>query len=66
MGRYDAVTEPSRMLQWYDITGDGRYTEQRGTHITVRPATPAEFTRHFGTWLEHARRRLEEERADVW
>lgn len=65
-GRFDAVTAPMRVLQWYDITGDGRYTEQRGTHVTVRPATPAEFTRHFATWLDQAWRRLEEERADAW
>lgn len=65
MGRFDAASEPLRVLQWYDITGDGRYTEQRGNHVTVRPATSAEFTRHFGTWLDNAWRRLEEERADA-
>ncbi|MFI6312177.1 hypothetical protein ACIBEK_18905 [Nocardia fusca] len=25
-----------------------------------------ELTRHFGTWLDNAWRRLEEERADAW
>ncbi|MEV3963480.1 ESX secretion-associated protein EspG [Nocardia sp. NPDC050193] len=66
MGRFDAVTEPTRVLQWYDITGDGRYLEQRGNHVTVRPATVTEFTRHFSTWLDNAWRRLEEERTDAW
>ncbi|MGA6206551.1 ESX secretion-associated protein EspG [Nocardia testacea] len=66
MGRFDANADPLRSLEWHDITGDGRYTEQRGTHITVRPATPAEFTRHFGGWLDLAWRRLAEERADAW
>ncbi|WP_280415520.1 ESX secretion-associated protein EspG [Nocardia carnea] len=66
IGRYDAATDPIRTLEWYDITGDGRYTEQRGNHVTVRPATPAEFTRHFSRWLDFAWKRLEEERADVW
>ncbi|WP_327150239.1 ESX secretion-associated protein EspG [Nocardia sp. NBC_01329] len=65
MGRFDAATEPARVLRWHDIAGDGRYTEQRGNHVTVRPATSAEFTRHFGTWLDNAWRRLEEERADA-
>lgn len=65
MGRFDAATEPLRVLQWYDITGDGRYTEQRGNHVTVRPATSAELTRQFGSWLDNAWRRLEEERADA-
>lgn len=64
MGRYDAATDPIRTLEWYDITGDGRYTEQRGTHVTVRPATPAEFTKHFSAWLDFAWKRLEEQRAD--
>ncbi|MGW1741491.1 ESX secretion-associated protein EspG [Nocardia sp. NPDC001965] len=66
MGRFDAAADPTRVLRWYDITGDGRYTEQRGTHVTVRPATSAELTRHFSTWLDNAWRRLEEERADAW
>lgn len=66
IGRYDAAMDPIRKLEWYDIAGDGRYTEHRGTHVTVRPATPAEFTKHFSTWLDLAWNRLEEERADAW
>ncbi|WP_328398095.1 ESX secretion-associated protein EspG [Nocardia sp. NBC_00416] len=65
-GRFDAAAEPSRVLEWYDIAGDGRYTEQRGAHVTVRPATPAEFTRHFTTWLDRAWRLLEEDREHSW
>ncbi|MEV0109553.1 hypothetical protein AB0H42_24890 [Nocardia sp. NPDC050799] len=48
------------------IRASSSYTEQRGTHVTVRPATPAEFTRHFGSWLDLAWRRSAEERADAW
>ncbi|MEU4315595.1 ESX secretion-associated protein EspG [Nocardia sp. NPDC024068] len=66
IGRFDAETEPVRGLEWHDITGDGRYTEQRGTHVTVRPATPAEFTRHFSSWLDLAWQRWEEQRAEAW
>ncbi|MGI5216994.1 ESX secretion-associated protein EspG [Nocardia sp. CA-290969] len=66
IGRHDAATDPIRTLEWYDITGDGRYIEHRGNHVTVRPAIPAEFTRHFTTWLDFAWNRLEEECADAW
>jgi len=49
---------PARLLQWYDISGDGRYTEQRTVNIDVRPATPADLTRHFTTWIAETVDRL--------
>ncbi|WP_280504685.1 ESX secretion-associated protein EspG [Nocardia farcinica] len=49
---------PARLLQWYDISGDGRYGEERGANITVRPVTPADLTRHFAGWIDHAVDRL--------
>lgn len=49
---------PARLLQWYDISGDGRYTEERAGNITVRPAAPADFTRHFTDWITQALDRL--------
>lgn len=41
-------------LQWYDITDDGRYTETRGRHITVRPAGREDLTARFATWIDYA------------
>ncbi|MFG1792298.1 ESX secretion-associated protein EspG [Nocardia altamirensis] len=58
--------QPSNVLQWHDITDDGRYTEIRGPHVTVRPTTPADLATHFATWIERAMKRLEESRLDTW
>ncbi|MET8775298.1 ESX secretion-associated protein EspG [Nocardia sp. NPDC004654] len=52
---------PRNVVQWYDISGDGRYTELRGAHITVRPTTPADLTTQFATWITRA---LDHLRAD--
>ncbi|WP_433726072.1 ESX secretion-associated protein EspG [Nocardia sp. CA-129566] len=59
-------SKPSQVLQWYDITDDGRYTETRGAHITVRPTTPADLTTQFTTWIDRALQRLEEQRSNTW
>lgn len=60
--RPDAI----RTIQWYDITDDGRYTETRGRHITVRPAGRADLTARFTTWLADADRQLRAPEPDVW
>lgn len=49
---------PARLLQWYDISGDGRYSEERAANITVRPAAPADLTRHFTAWIAEISDRL--------
>lgn len=49
--------DAARTIQWYDIADDGRYTETRGRHITVRPAGPDDLTTRFTTWLDDADRR---------
>ncbi|MFC9435066.1 ESX secretion-associated protein EspG [Nocardia sp. NPDC057030] len=61
-----ALAQPSNVLQWHDITGDGRYTEIRGPHITVRPTAPADLTTHFATWIDRALERFEADRTDTW
>ncbi|PXX60284.1 ESAT-6 protein secretion system EspG family protein [Nocardia tenerifensis] len=58
--------QPSNVLQWHDITGDGRYTELRGSHITVRPTAPADLATQFTAWIDRARKRLEDAREDAW
>ncbi|WP_405161836.1 ESX secretion-associated protein EspG [Nocardia sp. NBC_01499] len=60
------LAEPWNVLQWHDITNDGRYTEIRGPHITVRPTTPADLTTHFTTWLDRAQQRLADADPDPW
>ncbi|MBF6229862.1 ESX secretion-associated protein EspG [Nocardia farcinica] len=57
-GPLHSAVRPLDVLQWYDITDDGRYTEHRGAHITVRPTTPAELTRHFTDWITTTLNRL--------
>nr|WP_198428280.1 ESX secretion-associated protein EspG [Nocardia bovistercoris] len=53
-----AQSAPSEVMQWHDITDDGRYTELRGTHITVRPTTFADLGAHFTNWFDKAWQRL--------
>ncbi|MET9024120.1 ESX secretion-associated protein EspG [Nocardia sp. NPDC004168] len=59
-------TKPTKVLQWHDITTDGRYTEHRTDHITVRPTTPTDLTTHFTTWIDQALQRLEAARPESW
>ncbi|GAA5068473.1 ESX secretion-associated protein EspG [Nocardia callitridis] len=58
--------KPWNVLEWHDITDDGRYTELRGEHITVRPTVAAELSGQFANWLERANKRLAEARDDAW
>ncbi|MFI6172974.1 ESX secretion-associated protein EspG [Nocardia sp. NPDC051052] len=63
LGRPPALTT----IRWYDITDDGRYTEQRTVeHITVRPSTPAALSSLFTAWIDKAAQRLQEDAADAW
>ncbi|MBF6437875.1 ESX secretion-associated protein EspG [Nocardia cyriacigeorgica] len=58
---------PWYSMQWYDITGDGRYLEERTReHISVRPATPQIIAGCFTNWIERALDRIRDERADAW
>ncbi|MGK8490371.1 ESX secretion-associated protein EspG [Nocardia asiatica] len=59
-------TKPTKVLQWHDISDDGRYTEHRADHITVRPTTPTDLTTHFTTWIAQALDRLEATRSETW
>ncbi|MGQ4614751.1 ESX secretion-associated protein EspG [Nocardia sp. R7R-8] len=59
-------TKPTKLLQWHDISSDGRYTEHRSSHITVRPTTPADLTTHFTTWITKALHHLESTRLETW
>ncbi|MEU1983627.1 ESX secretion-associated protein EspG [Nocardia sp. NPDC019395] len=60
IGPLYARPDATRTIQWYDIADDGRYTETRGRHITVRPAGPNDLTTRFTAWLDDADRRLQE------
>lgn len=60
-GPLNRLDPPLAAVQWYDITGDGRYTERRGAHVSVRPTTTADLAGVFAGWIERADRRLREE-----
>ena len=58
--------EPWYVTEWFDVTGDGRYLQQRTReHLTVRPATTADLTSCFHTWIETAGQRLQADE-DRW
>lgn len=65
-GPIHTESTPASVVQWYDITDDGRYTELRAAHITVRPTTAADLATHFTTWFDDAWHRLDRDRADAW
>ncbi|MFI1465186.1 ESX secretion-associated protein EspG [Nocardia carnea] len=52
--------DPFRTVRWFDVTADGRYTETRGNHVTVRPTTRDDLTGRFAAWFETADKRLRE------
>jgi hypothetical protein len=66
VGPLHTLSKPANVLQWHDITDDGRYTEIRTQHITVRPTTPTDLATQFTTWIDRALKRLEEDRIDSW
>ncbi|WP_280233992.1 ESX secretion-associated protein EspG [Nocardia cyriacigeorgica] len=67
LGNFHAAHSRFRAMQWYDITGDGRYLEQRNrTHLDVRPAEPKDFTSAFTRWIEDGVRTLREKEEDAY
>lgn len=53
-------------MRWYDISGDGRYTERRtADHIKIRPTTPQELSLQFTSWIDGAVQRLREDADDA-
>ncbi|MEV6137978.1 ESX secretion-associated protein EspG [Nocardia sp. NPDC051990] len=65
-GPANKLTTSVTTVQWHDITNDGRYTELRGPHITVRPTTPADLATLFTTWIDRVTRRHREAAEDRW
>ncbi|MGQ4617301.1 ESX secretion-associated protein EspG [Nocardia sp. R7R-8] len=65
-GAVNTLSRPWNVLQWYDIAGDGRYTELRGRHVSVYPTTPADLVTRFTAWIDAADRRLREDRDGGW
>ncbi|WP_067654638.1 ESX secretion-associated protein EspG [Nocardia harenae] len=61
VGPSNRLGAPLAALQWYDISGDGRYTERRGAHVSVRPTTTADLVSGFSGWIGRAEQRLREE-----
>ncbi|MFC8527542.1 ESX secretion-associated protein EspG [Nocardia sp. NPDC057227] len=61
VGPITRLDPPLAALQWHDITGDGRYTERRGAHVSVRPTTTADLIAGFTAWIDRADQRLREE-----
>lgn len=67
LGDYHAPPSRHQFAQWYDITGDGRYIEQRNsTHLSVGPATPRALTDIFSAWLDRATYHLRASAAPRW
>ncbi|MGW0178653.1 ESX secretion-associated protein EspG [Nocardia sp. NPDC003345] len=66
LGDLHAAPSRFRAMQWFDITGDGRYVEQRTrTHLELRPASPRGFGAGFAAWIDQAERTLRETADDV-
>ncbi|MBF6436875.1 ESX secretion-associated protein EspG [Nocardia cyriacigeorgica] len=68
VGPLHARPDPWYAFQWFDLTGDGRYLEQRNREqLNVRPAAPQMFTEMFTNWIVRARKRLREDAQEpVW
>jgi hypothetical protein len=65
-GAVNKLSTPWHVLQWHDITGDGRYTEVRAGHITVQPTTPTDLAARFTSWIDNALQRLNDEANANW
>ncbi|WP_239004064.1 ESX secretion-associated protein EspG [Nocardia panacis] len=57
-GSVHTRTQPWQTLQWHDISEDGRYTEVRAEHVTVRPTTVPELSAQFAAWFDRALQRI--------
>ncbi|MBF6425655.1 ESX secretion-associated protein EspG [Nocardia cyriacigeorgica] len=67
LGNFHAPHSRFRAMQWYDITGDGRYLEQRNrTHLEVRPWNAQDVTKAFSSWIEDGVRVLREQEEDSY
>ncbi|MEU8894248.1 ESX secretion-associated protein EspG [Nocardia sp. NPDC048505] len=65
LGNFHARPTRHQAMQWYDMSGDGRYLELRTpTHLDIRPAAPPLFTDVFTGWLDQARHYLLEREAE--
>ncbi|MGO4648818.1 ESX secretion-associated protein EspG [Nocardia sp. 2YAB30] len=65
-GAINTLSRPWNVVQWHDITDDGRYTELRGRHISIHPTTPHDLVTRFTAWIDRALERLAEDRNDTW
>ncbi|WP_028477391.1 ESX secretion-associated protein EspG [Nocardia sp. CNY236] len=65
-GSVNSVSAPQNVLQWRDITDDGRYTEVTGAHITVSPTTPADLVNRFTAWIDEATQRMADDETFTW
>ncbi|WP_278264181.1 ESX secretion-associated protein EspG [Nocardia sp. AG03] len=63
IGRPRSSAEHSGVLRWFDVTGDGRYAETRGQHVTVRPGSRDELAARFARWVDRAGLRLAEQQS---
>ncbi|WP_459549032.1 hypothetical protein [Nocardia sp. X0981] len=67
LGDFHAAHNRHRALRWFDVTGDGRYVEQRNrTHLELRPASTRGFGAVFAGWIEQAERMLREKADDAY
>lgn len=67
LGDFHAAHNRHRALQWFDVTGDGRYVEQRNrTHLELRPASTRGFGAVFAGWIDQAERMLREKADDAY
>ncbi|MEV6259051.1 hypothetical protein AB0L97_38065, partial [Nocardia sp. NPDC051911] len=66
-GPVNVVSQPLFVLQWHDLTDDGRYLERRsGDQVTVSPASVEGLSTQFMTWIERALQRLQEDARTRW
>ncbi|MFE3545660.1 ESX secretion-associated protein EspG [Nocardia sp. NPDC059177] len=64
IGTARSAADHSGVVRWFDVTGDGRYVETRGQHVTVRPGSREELTARFVNWVDRAGRQLDRQDSD--
>ncbi|WP_084531832.1 ESX secretion-associated protein EspG [Nocardia miyunensis] len=58
---------PWYTIGWFEVPGDGRYTQQQSReHITIRPAGAQDLTTTFTTWIDQSLNRFREDEPDTW
>ncbi|GAA5058233.1 ESX secretion-associated protein EspG [Nocardia callitridis] len=65
-GAINTMPAAWNVVQWHDITRDGRYTELRGSHISVQPTRSEDLVTRLTGWVGDALHRLAEDDADSW